>query len=259
VLKTGKVLVELWRSFRVSSGARVMLASLVAMVSPAAFGSTLFLVVPNAQTSTPGNDFSGINGDAFHIQDVFGSNQFAGIPGDLLITQVAVRAAPGTGSVSMIFSAFDMYLSTTPFYPNSVDGPLLTDTYSTNTGPDNTLVYSGPLTLSSPGCTGPSACPFDMVVTLTTPFVYSPNRGNLLWDIQTTPFSGSGVLDAVSFAPPGGSAAFLIGRRGDTTGTVVPFAHVLQVGYTTVPEPGSCALMLIGATVFVVARRRRLG
>jgi hypothetical protein len=38
---------------------------------------------------------------------------------------------------------------------------LITDTFATNLGPDNTLVYS--VTLSGPGCAGPSARPFDLV------------------------------------------------------------------------------------------------
>src|SRR4030081_817259 len=173
-----------------------------------AFGA--FLVVPNAQTNSPGNmlDIVG-GGTAGRQQEVFGRGQFQ-VGGPLLISQFALRAAPGTGAASLASTSLMVHLSTSSFAPNTSGGNILiTGTFANNLGPDNTLVYSGPLAISSPGCAaGPSACPFDMVLPFTTPFLYDPTKGFLLLDLQVADFTGQGSLDAESFFfPPGGSVA----------------------------------------------------
>src|SRR5258705_11106301 len=76
-------------------------------------------------------------------------------------------------------------LSTTPRNPDGLSG-----TYAANVGADDTVVFSGPLSISSQ-FSGPTNGPraFDIVVPLSTPFIYNPARGNLLGDIRKT--SGS--------------------------------------------------------------------
>jgi hypothetical protein len=244
---------------------RLLIAAAV-FLAPS-YGATLFLVVPNAQTSVTGNDSSGsLNGGPldFEFQQDFGRGQFASVPGSLLITQFAFRASPGTGAISVTDTSFSIHLSTTPFGPNTNFGnTLITSTFANNLGPDNTLVLSGgPGTLfSSPGCAGPGPCPFDMVFTLTTPFLYDPNNGFLLADFQIHGFTGvgTGAFDVENFfSLPGGSVASVNGALGSTTGTVDLSGNITQIGYTLVtPEPASYALVLCGLGALAAFRRRK--
>ncbi len=238
-----------------------LLIAAVLLFTPA-FGSTLYLVVPNAQTSTAGNgagDISGIADVDIRYQEIFGSGQFSSVPGSMLIDQLAWRAAPGTGAVSATFTSLDLYLSTTPYFPNT-SGTVITDTFATNIGPDNTLVYSGAVTLSSAGCAGPSPCPFDLVFLFSTPFLYNPTQGRLLADFQVTGFTGvSGAFDAQSFGfPPGGSIASVQDLLGSATGTFPSDGNITRFGYDlVVPEPATWPLVLGGIGAFAAIRRRR--
>jgi hypothetical protein len=229
------------------------LLPLALMISPVHAGPILFLVVPNAETSTPGNAPSLASGTgSLQSEEVFGSDQFASVPGSLLITQAALRLAPGTGPGSVAFTSLDVFLSTTSFAPNTSGGnTLLTNNFSTNLGPDNTHVFSGSLTGSSPGCAGPSACPFDLVFVFSTPFLYNPAKGNLLLEIEGSATLNE-TLDGESFSSPGGSLATL-----HTGGSVTESGNIVQFGYTVVPEPASFAMLLGGLAGLCAMRLRR--
>ena len=244
---------------------RLLIATAV-FLAPA-FGSTLFLVVPNGAASSTGNSTDSVGGGPFDIeyQQDFGRGQFASVPGSLLITQFSFRSAPGTGAISVTDTSFSIYLSTSPFAPNSNFGnTLITSTFANNLGSDNTLVLSGgPGTLfSSPGCAGPGPCPFDMVFTLTTPFLYNPNNGFLLADFQIHGFTGvgTGAFDAADFSAVsgGGFVASVSGALGSATGSVHLSGDITQLGYTLVtPEPASYALVLFGLGALAAFRRRK--
>jgi hypothetical protein len=166
---------------------------LALMVSPIHAGPIL-LVVPSGQASAVANDNSGSLAGSIpnlEAQDVFGASQFSSFGGSLLITQLAFRLKPGTGSINAMAASFAIYLSTTTFAPNGNN--LLTTTLATNRGPDYTQVVSGPGALwSSPGCAGPGPCPFDIVYTFGTPFLYNPSKGNLLAELQFSGYNGVG-------------------------------------------------------------------
>ncbi|HZT30123.1 MAG TPA: VPLPA-CTERM sorting domain-containing protein [Bryobacteraceae bacterium] len=244
---------------------RVLVA--ISVFLGAAFGGNLSLVVPNAQATTPGNDNSGslsLSDADLQYQQVFGRGQFSSVPGYLLITDFAFRASPGTGTIDVTDTSFSVYMSTSPYAPNSNNGnTLITSTFASNVGPDNTLVLSGgPGTLwSSPGCAGPGPCPFDMAFTLSTPFLYNPSQGFLLLEFQATGLNGvsgaNGAFDVESFSSPGGSVASVFSlTTGSTTGTVQLSGNVVQFGYTLVPEPASCALLLGGLGALAAMRRK---
>ena len=82
------------------------------------------------------------------------------------------------------------------FLMTTANGPdALSTNFADNEGIDKTLVHSGPLSLSSANigsAGGPKA--FDIVINLTTAFLYNPALGNLLLEVQnledggTTPF-----------------------------------------------------------------------
>ena len=225
-----------------------------------AFAGPIFLVVPTANTSTPGAPDSLDGTGDVRFQQVYGRGQFlsSGISGPVLISQFAMRAFPDTGPASITPTSVDIYASTTWSAPNNASGnTLITGTFATNLGPDNSLVFSGPLALSSPGCAGPSACPFDMVVTFDSPFLYNPTQGFLLLDFHFFGFSGDGFVDHRNFPfPPGGPIASVDGLLGDPTGEVFTEGVITRFTYEAVPEPASGMLLLAGLGTLLALRRR---
>ncbi len=191
-------------------------------------------MVPGSWTSNSGTNSSvaGVS-DSNRYQELIGPQQFGS--GTLIINQIAFRAYPGTGPLNLTIANLTVNLSTSPLYPNTDNGrPLMSTTFANNIGSDNTLVFSGPKTVTSPGCAGPSPCPFDVVIPLSTPFFYNPALGSLLVDFQSTGFNATaGSFDDALFPyPPGGGVAIVNSTLGNVTGTFAPMGHVMQVGYT---------------------------
>jgi len=194
------------------------------------------VVVPGAWTNNSGTDdpLPVVSNFSHHVQELVGPEQFGS--GMLLLDQIAFRSFPGAGPLNSTISNLTISLSTSPLFPNTDNGRMLmSTTYASNVGPnDNMVVYSGPASLTSLGCAGPSPCPFDMVITFSTPFFYDPAFGSLLVDLQ---YSGEttteGSLDDALFPlPPGGAVAIVSGASNTDTGTFEPMGHILQFGYT---------------------------
>jgi hypothetical protein len=231
------------------------LLPLALMISPVRAN---LLVLPNAQTSALGDDNSGsIAGSiaSLEAQDIWDSSQFPA--GDLLISSLAFRLKPGTGSINSTITSFDLHMSTTTATTST-----MSTTFATNRGADYTLVGSGGAgTLwSSPGCSAASiTCPFDITFTLGTPFLYDPSKGNLLIDFEFFGYvgTGTGVFDVENFSAPGHAVSELISKTaGLATGSLEYSDSITQLGYTPVPEPASFALMLGGLGVLAAIRRR---
>ncbi len=233
----------------------------VVFLAPA-FGDPIKLVVPFGNTSTHGNTLDGSDDSvlSFRAQLVYGRGQFlgAGITGPVLISAFAFRPGSNTGPASLSATALSIYASTTQYAPFSGGGnQLLTDTFTTNLGADNTLVYSeSPLTLSSPGCAGPAVCPFDLVFAFATPFLYDPTQGFLLLDLHMTGLSSTGALEAREFNAPGGSIATLLGALDSPTGEFLDLGgDITQFTLEAVPEPSSGVLLLGGLGALLLPRR----
>ena len=212
---------------------KLLLCFALAAGTLAAQSSYTTLVVPNANTLVPGNSPEAIptTSTTVEVQVLLGSGQFFSSP--ITISGLSLRAAPGTGPVNEAISSISITLSTSPNFPNTNGGTLMSTTFAKNVGKDATLVFSGKnLTAKSVGCAGPGACPFDLNVPFTTPFTYSRTSGALLIDITET-VNGTGTLDGVSYNAPGGPVATVVGAVGSATGTFSYGGSIFQLTYTT--------------------------
>ncbi|HUL73781.1 MAG TPA: PEP-CTERM sorting domain-containing protein [Vicinamibacterales bacterium] len=241
----------------------VLLLAFVSVGAPALASS--FVVVPNNRASTAGNGTDSVGPGAepdTRFQELYGGGQFLPIGSPILIDQFAWRVAPGTGVFDATFANVDLYMSTSPRFPNLNGGAsaLMSETFADNVGPDNTLVYHGPVTMVSPGCAGPAPCPFDLVVTLQTPFFYDPLQGRLLLDFRVSGIFGvvHSFWDDDDYGGGFGSIASVGGPLGAIAGDFSASGDITQFRYTAVPEPATMTLLLTGLGAAAAARRRRV-
>ncbi len=151
--------------------------------------NTLKLVVPNYLATNDYNFGGGTLIQVLRSQEVYGAAEFPTNP--IVITELRFR--PNNINVSPFsttISNLEVHLSTTSAHWNQ-----LNNTFATNVGANDTIVFQGPLNISS-AVTGPVGGPkdFDIIVPLTTPFVYNPAAGNLLLDIRN--YNGTGSIVA---------------------------------------------------------------
>jgi hypothetical protein len=177
----------------------LMLALLVS-VSFTATSKATTIVSPGFDTSVEGNSnnlypfglaTAGVASQRY--QQVYNASDFLSLTGPLLITQIAFRPDVVFGTAfSSTLPNIRIDLSTTTA---AADG--LSLTFANNVGLNDTIVFSGALTLSS-AFTGPAAGPkdFDIVINLTSPFLYDPTQGNLLMDVRNFGGGSTTVFDA---------------------------------------------------------------
>ena len=225
-----------------------------------------FIVAPNGNAGTEAasnNGFPFNIGDfgtsAMRYQQVYGSSQFSALGGPGLITQILFRPDDQTGGAfSTTLPDIQINMSTTAA---TVDG--LSTTFASNVGGNNTIVYArGSLSLSS-AFTGPVGGPkdFDIVINLTTPFLYDPGAGNLLMEVFnfgggfTTQFDAAVVTDGVSRLFSTNNSATATTGGTDTSGLVTEFRFGAP---SAVPEPSTLLLLGTAAGLLLVVTRRRL-
>ena len=215
------------------------------------------LVVPSAQATTPGNYNNGlpffaaqIGFSSSRVQQVYSSNEFSSFGSGTFITALAFRDYSDNGSFADTDPSLTVFLGATS---KAVDG--LSTTYSDNiTGPLQ-LVYVGAWSTSgSFPASGPR--PFNIVLTLQTPYFYNPSNGNLLFDV-TDGTGGTGTplyLDAQNTAGDSVSRVFF---GNSTSPTGVSDSVGLVTDFIVLPEPQASGLLIMALGGSALLRRRR--
>src|SRR5215831_8521645 len=228
---------------------------IVLFLSRSAFGS---IVVPNSLADAEGNSnncfpFGFCQGNGtMRYQQVYASSQFSA---PILIGQFLFRPDANTGAAfSAVLPDIQINMSTTSKAPDS-----LSTTFADNVGVDDSIVYArGALALSS-SFTGPVVGPktFDILISLTSPFLYNPGAGNLLLDVRnyqqvdTTQFDSHDVPTGVV------SRMWSFDVNTATTGEGGTATLGLVTEFGAVPEPSTVILITAGTIPFWLMCRSR--
>ena len=219
----------------------------------------IMVVSPGPETSTEGGIQNGFpfnvgntTSSSMRYQQVYTSADFSAITSPSLITAILFRPDATFGAAfSTTLSNVTIDLSTTSKTPST-----LSATFANNVGADNTVVHTGSLSLSSAD-TGPAGGPkaFDIVINLSTPFLYDPSAGNLLLDV--TNFGGglTTQFDAVLSGDSHVNRVWVLGSTSAASGTVDDISAGLvtefQFSPSGVPEPS--AWLLLGTSIVISA------
>jgi len=207
-------------------------------------------------------------------QTVYNSSLFSSLSGPISITGINYRLdAPLDATFNQTIPDFQLRMSTT----SRAAGNLST-TFADNVGPDVTLVRSGVLVNNHTAGAGPGPRPFNVSVSLQTPFVYDPTAGSLLLDYRVT---GNTLFnrfyDGTNNFSPGvtssdGISSVLTDRPDQATAAPLsccpasdgthPGGLIIQLQYeaaaSPVPEPATLPLMgIVAAGTAMLVRRRR--
>jgi hypothetical protein len=196
------------------------------MAPLAGHASSILDVIPDAYATTPALGYSGALSQPIRSQQVYPAHEFPSAP--IQITSLRWRRY-NAQTFENAGGQFRFKLSTTSRNENTLSG-----TFAHNVGPDETVVFDGVWTVSSTTTTGGAPYPFEMVLQLTTPFVYDPSEGNLLLEHQcfstTIPTvdaagdAGDGLARAYNLnLDPNASTASVV----DTGGEIIQFEYTL--------------------------------
>ncbi len=258
---------------------------LVPFISSTASFSTLGLVAPaSAELLTvvpPGfeNMGGGFQGPAplrfpgtggARTQQVYELQLFTDFSGPRTITAIDLRTFPGIAPSaffgnSVSVSNVTIRLSTTQ---RGDEGNTLSANFADNIGNDDTIVYSGALTLTTAANGNLPVSPFDYTIVFQNPFLYDPLAGNLLLDVNipttaavTTAGFGFLTFDTVNALSDGIYSVFNGSNGNATSGTAGTSGAILRVhsdaAATAVPEPGTLALFASGLLAVAATRRKK--
>lgn len=218
---------------------RLILIGCLGLAPLSAIASSILDVIPDAYAATPAQGYSGALSQPIRSQQVYPAHEFPSAP--VRITSLRWRrysAQPFENASG----EFRFKLSTT-----SRDEGTLSSTFSENVGSDETVVFDGVWTVSSTTA-GDAPHPFELVLQLSTPFVYDPAEGNLLLEHQCfsttipTVDAAGDVADGLARAynlnlDPNASTASVV----DTGGEIIQFEYTFVGPSLTQVVPSSFA------------------
>lgn len=220
-------------------------------------GAPVVIVAPNSLLDTEGNsnNVEPFNSPiARRYQQVFDSSQFDAISGQIRILQIAFRADTRFDtSFTATNNSVEIALSTTTRGPDN-----LSSVFADNIGFNETMVFSGPLTISHIESGAPQEPQdFNIVIGLHAPFDYDPALGHLLMDFTMsglgTQINGFGY-DAENTIGDATSRVRSATDVNSPNGLVDSIGLVTQFTAVAVPEPSGMSIALIGIVLFSLRR-----
>ena len=215
------------------------------------------VVLPSGFAATAGDTSSGFPfNNVARYQQLYRAVDFpTGSP--LLLSQVAFRRDETAGPFSTTVPRLRVDLSTCTVFGS---------TFDSNVGSDDTMVFgdiSGSALNVSSLDNGAAPHPFEIIIPLTTPFVYNPALGDLLLDVRVWNASTTTVLtDAATGSSVDRLYAYAVNATSGTTGKsfhslvvrsfvspAVVFVWLVSLLYLF----GLSGLLLYLSMVFVVA------
>jgi enediyne biosynthesis protein E4 len=200
------------------------------MAPLAGHASSILDVIPDAYATTPAQGYSGALSQRIRSQQVYPAHEFPSAP--IRITSLRWRRFSAQ-TFENAGGQFRFKLSTTSRNENTLSG-----TFAHNVGPDETVVFDGVWTVSSTTATGGAPYPFEIVLNLTTPFLYDPAQGNLLLEHQC--FSTTiPTVDAAGDFGDGLARAYNLNLDPNATSASVvdTGGEIIQFEYTIVGPP----------------------
>jgi hypothetical protein len=203
------------------------------------------IVAPAGFLNTEGNTFGGAPTGVTRVQYLYPASHFSSLSQHRLVG-IAWRPDESTGAVTTSAGNFALRLSTTQVTE-------LSTTFTANIGPDERLVFDGPLTISTPASTTPRG--FDFALKFETPFDYDPTQGNLLVEFITSGFDVGGwrVDNENELSGP----ITLVQGAPFTSVAAGAFRTLAVMQFTFVPEPSTSLLILLGVVAATTVGRMR--
>jgi hypothetical protein len=160
------------------------------------------LIVPNIEATNDSYelDSATLVNSEFREQEVYANTQFPTNP--ILITEIRFRPDAVSGKAfATTIQSIQVDMSTTAATPD-----VLSPIFADNVGADPVTVLSGAVSISSTftGAEG-NVTNFDIVLPLSTPFLYNPAQGNLLIDIKNASGSTASLLSGTGSSDGGAS------------------------------------------------------
>ncbi|MEM8866272.1 MAG: PEP-CTERM sorting domain-containing protein [Planctomycetota bacterium] len=198
-------------------------------------------------------------------QQIYDASLFGQLP--IVISEIQFRAASPENafrpnSVSVSDSRISLSTTMVTSDPGATAAGNFSAAFDANVGVDELIVFDGPLTLDRGGSNPSGPQPFSYGFALETPFIYNPQLGNLLLDVQVPTGAtvalgpGFGALeDFDASTASGDGTASVRGSVGSTVGAAGQTGLVTQFTFQPVPEPAS-ALLLLTTSLAAIMRRR---
>jgi hypothetical protein len=183
------------------------------------------IVSPHGFEQTEGDSFGVAPTNFRRVQYLYPASDFSSSVSQQQLVGIAWRPDESTGPFTDSTTSVAVRVSST-------SSTTLSTTFADNFGPDETLVFDGPITINTDASTSPRA--FDFAVEFQTPFTYDPKSGNLLVEFITSGFDVGGWRVDNQNLPSGPTLV-----SGNPSDTVAPniFNTLAVMEFTFAPAP----------------------